>query len=147
MWCRPERSSVSPMYMPGRFRTASRPFRSLIESVLYAVLLIGLRSSRHGAQRTGRRCVTGPHLENRGDPAAEPRGRRGARQENRGTFGKTLEKLHGPALGQAGVEIVRREQGSLPSKTLDGAPLGELGKRDRAGDLARGRLRGQRRTA
>jgi hypothetical protein len=30
MWCRPVPSSVSPMYMPGRFRTASRPFKTLI---------------------------------------------------------------------------------------------------------------------
>ena len=32
MWCRPEPSSVSPMYMPGRLRTASRPFRTLMDS-------------------------------------------------------------------------------------------------------------------
>ena len=31
MWCRPEPSSVSPMYMPGRLRTASRPLSTLIE--------------------------------------------------------------------------------------------------------------------
>src|SRR5690554_6416750 len=36
MWCRPEPSSVSPMYMPGRLRTASRPFKTLIESAPYA---------------------------------------------------------------------------------------------------------------
>ena len=30
MWCRPVPSSVSPMYMPGRLRTASRPFNTLI---------------------------------------------------------------------------------------------------------------------
>src|SRR5215468_3305255 len=35
MWCRPEPSSVSPMYMPGRLRTASRPFRTLIASASY----------------------------------------------------------------------------------------------------------------
>ena len=32
MWCRPEPSSVSPMYMPGRLRTASRPRSTLIDS-------------------------------------------------------------------------------------------------------------------
>ena len=32
MWCRPVPSSVSPMYIPGRFRTASSPFRSLMSS-------------------------------------------------------------------------------------------------------------------
>jgi hypothetical protein len=32
MWWRPEPSSVSPIYMPGRLRTASRPFSTLIES-------------------------------------------------------------------------------------------------------------------
>jgi hypothetical protein len=31
MWCRPEPSSVSPMYMPGRLRTASRPLSTLID--------------------------------------------------------------------------------------------------------------------
>src|SRR6201996_8131610 len=36
MWCRPEPSSVSPMYMPGRLRTASRPFSTLIESAPYS---------------------------------------------------------------------------------------------------------------
>ncbi len=30
MWCRPVPSDVSPMYMPGRFLTASRPFRILM---------------------------------------------------------------------------------------------------------------------
>jgi len=30
MWCRPVPSSVSPMYMPGRLRTASSPFKTLI---------------------------------------------------------------------------------------------------------------------
>src|SRR5262245_25950562 len=36
MWCRPVPSSVSPMYMPGRFRTASRPLRTWMLSSLYA---------------------------------------------------------------------------------------------------------------
>src|SRR5580693_6045885 len=30
MWCRPVPSAVSPMYMPGRLRTASRPFSTLM---------------------------------------------------------------------------------------------------------------------
>ena len=30
MWCRPVPSDVSPMYIPGRLRTASRPFRILM---------------------------------------------------------------------------------------------------------------------
>src|SRR5262249_14205074 len=30
MWCRPVPSDVSPMYMPGRLRTASRPFSTLM---------------------------------------------------------------------------------------------------------------------
>ncbi len=33
MWWRPEMSSVFPMYIPGRLRTASSPLRSLIELV------------------------------------------------------------------------------------------------------------------
>src|SRR5277367_6647595 len=36
MWCRPEPSSVSPIYMPGRLRTASRPFRTLMEPAPYS---------------------------------------------------------------------------------------------------------------
>src|SRR5690606_25778728 len=36
MWCRPDPSSVSPMYMPGRLRTASRPVRTLMESAAYS---------------------------------------------------------------------------------------------------------------
>ena len=32
MWCSPVPSDVSPMYMPGRLRTASRPLRTLIAS-------------------------------------------------------------------------------------------------------------------
>jgi len=30
MWCRPVPSEVSPMYIPGRLRTASRPLRTLM---------------------------------------------------------------------------------------------------------------------
>src|SRR5574343_460837 len=30
MWCRPLPSSVSPMYIPGRLRTASNPFSTLM---------------------------------------------------------------------------------------------------------------------
>src|SRR3989337_116865 len=36
MWWRPEPSSVSPIYMPGRLRTASRPFSTLIDSAPYS---------------------------------------------------------------------------------------------------------------
>ena len=35
MWCKPEPSSVSPMYIPGRLRTASRPFSTLMDSAPY----------------------------------------------------------------------------------------------------------------
>src|SRR3981189_637506 len=35
MWCKPVPSDVSPMYMPGRLRTASRPFKTLIASEPY----------------------------------------------------------------------------------------------------------------
>src|SRR5437016_158219 len=37
MWCRPVPSEVSPMYMPGRLRTASRPFKTLIASEPYSL--------------------------------------------------------------------------------------------------------------
>src|SRR5690348_11549881 len=36
MWCRPEPSSVSPIYMPGRLRTASSPLSTLMESAPYS---------------------------------------------------------------------------------------------------------------
>src|SRR6476660_5066819 len=36
MWCRPEPSSVSPIYMPGRLRTASSPFSTLMLSAPYS---------------------------------------------------------------------------------------------------------------
>src|SRR6185295_4147968 len=36
MWCMPVPSEVSPMYMPGRLRTASRPFRTLMLSESYS---------------------------------------------------------------------------------------------------------------
>jgi len=38
MWWRPEPSSVSPIYMPGRLRTASRPLRTWIDSAPYSFL-------------------------------------------------------------------------------------------------------------
>src|SRR5690606_25094259 len=51
MWCRPEPSSVSPMYMPGRLRTASRPLRTLMESAPYSplrgVLSVGSAMADH----------------------------------------------------------------------------------------------------
>src|SRR5690349_20493447 len=37
MWCKPVPSDVSPMYMPGRLRTASRPFRTLMASEPYSL--------------------------------------------------------------------------------------------------------------
>src|SRR5262245_35202402 len=36
MWCRPVPSEVSPMYMPGRLRTASRPLRILMLEESYS---------------------------------------------------------------------------------------------------------------
>src|SRR5205809_3638687 len=47
MWCRPVPSDVSPMYIPGRLRTASRPFKTLIASELY--------------QLAPGRCLAGSH--------------------------------------------------------------------------------------
>src|SRR5512133_3034670 len=35
-WCRPVPSEVSPMYMPGRLRTASRPSRIWMDDAPYA---------------------------------------------------------------------------------------------------------------
>src|ERR1700753_3540727 len=39
MWWRPEPSSVSPIYMPGRLRTASRPLSTLMLSAPYSFML------------------------------------------------------------------------------------------------------------
>ena len=41
-WCRPV-GPVDPMYMPGRFRTASSPSRTVMSTALYefSVLVIG----------------------------------------------------------------------------------------------------------
>src|SRR5690606_36610999 len=44
MWCRPEPSSVSPIYMPGRLRTASRPLRTLMDSAPYSGVAPGVVS-------------------------------------------------------------------------------------------------------
>src|SRR3954468_1022376 len=48
MWCKPVPSEVSPMYMPGRLRTASSPFRTLIESEPYSELASGLAELASG---------------------------------------------------------------------------------------------------
>ena len=37
MWCNPVPSSVSPIYIPGLFLTASRPFKTLIFEESYEV--------------------------------------------------------------------------------------------------------------
>src|ERR1700716_3044727 len=64
MGCRPEPSSVSPLDIPWRLRTAFRPFRSLIDSAPYrsAPLFFLARS---GSWRSSRRplswlILTGP---------------------------------------------------------------------------------------
>src|SRR3954469_21810901 len=48
MWCRPVPSEVSPMYIPGRLRTASSPFRTLIESEPYSEVASGLAEVASG---------------------------------------------------------------------------------------------------
>src|SRR4051812_468238 len=48
MWCRPVPSEVSPMYIPGRLRTASSPFRTLIESEPYSEIASGLAEVASG---------------------------------------------------------------------------------------------------
>jgi hypothetical protein len=48
MWCRPDPSSVSPIYIPGRLRTASRPFRTLIDSAPYSSSGIALAAALSG---------------------------------------------------------------------------------------------------
>src|SRR5450830_96488 len=41
-WCKPVPSEVSPMYMPGRLRTASRPSRIWIDAAPYSSCLAGM---------------------------------------------------------------------------------------------------------
>src|SRR4051812_27521232 len=41
MWCSPVPSDVSPMYIPGRLRTASRPLRTRMLSESYGSPLLG----------------------------------------------------------------------------------------------------------
>src|SRR4029450_6498323 len=57
MWCRPDPSSVSPIYMPGRLRTASRPFRTLIASAPYSAVAV-----KEGVEASVIRSVTGSSL-------------------------------------------------------------------------------------
>ncbi len=40
-WCRPEPSWTSPMYMPGRLRTASRPSRTVMLVLSYVGAVVG----------------------------------------------------------------------------------------------------------
>src|SRR5690606_37052421 len=49
MWCRPVPSSVSPMYIPGRLRTASRPFKTLILLESYTFESVGSVMCRPGS--------------------------------------------------------------------------------------------------
>ena len=39
MWCKPVPSSVSPIYIPGRFLTASKPFKTLILEAWYSSVI------------------------------------------------------------------------------------------------------------
>src|SRR5438128_12268315 len=60
MWCRPEPSSVSPIYMPGRLRTASRPLSTRIDSAPYSLGFEGSFSAagcRAGSVMRGLRDV------------------------------------------------------------------------------------------
>src|SRR3990170_3381461 len=45
MWCRPVPSEVSPMYIPGRLRTASSPFSTLMLEESYSPLSAGTLGS------------------------------------------------------------------------------------------------------
>src|SRR5262245_18151717 len=62
MWWRPEPSSVSPIYMPGRLRTASRPFSTLIDSAPYSEAATAFRSEARfiGSLRVNPSVLFGP---------------------------------------------------------------------------------------
>src|SRR3989338_6725079 len=51
MWCKPVPSFVSPIYIPGRLRTASSPFKTLMLSEVYSLiggfLIFGLFHVKH----------------------------------------------------------------------------------------------------
>ena len=53
-WCRPVPSEVSPMYMPGRLRTASRPSRIWMRA--FAVGVVAAAWSRSGSRCRSRAC-------------------------------------------------------------------------------------------
>src|SRR5690606_3322079 len=63
MWCRPEPSSVSPIYMPGRLRTASRPLRTLMESAPYSgegAVCSVMKTSAQGPRADGEEAAVRP---------------------------------------------------------------------------------------
>ena len=66
MWCSPEPSSVSPIYMPGRLRTASRPFNTRIDSAPYSACSVWGVSDMYflgqaGLEATERLAPSGAH--------------------------------------------------------------------------------------
>src|SRR6476620_10773828 len=58
-WWRP-RSPVEPMYMPGRFRTASSPSRTVIEEAPYSVLPLAPPFSGASVIRAPINAAAGP---------------------------------------------------------------------------------------
>ena len=52
MWCRPEPSSVSPIYMPGRRRTASSPRRTEMDDGVVGVAVVGIRIRKAAARHS-----------------------------------------------------------------------------------------------
>src|SRR5471030_1123438 len=59
-WCRPVPSEVSPMYMPGRLRTASRPSRIWIDDAPYSSVLTGTAFSNNELLGISRYCDAAP---------------------------------------------------------------------------------------
>src|SRR5687767_8780747 len=58
-WCRP-RDEVEPTYMPGRLRTASRPFRTWIFPASYCCVMRRWVRAKNGAEQTAKRLTQQP---------------------------------------------------------------------------------------
>src|SRR3990170_2955681 len=142
MWWRPEPSSVSPIYMPGRLRTASRPFSTLIDSAPYSEAAAALRLEA-GVMVPWKRCwscwrdepperESGPdltpiHRENlgvlchRGEQVPVGPGHPGLGAEAQ-DFAK---KGRAASLVEMGRHLVQKDEGRDALKLLDQFGLGE----------------------
>ena len=137
MWCSPERSSVSPMYMPGPLADGLQALQQLdrIGGVGGAhgtpFTLVTARSARGRRRAAGRSRVSrGPPGDDAGRNApAAPRSsdRTGAPRQSRSRNSSTQPSR------EPGVELVGGEQGRLASEPRTARHSASFDERDRAG--------------